>query len=301
MGDRLGGREGLLTADLRSRLSAIGLASPLGLVLLCLLVIPLGIALWYSFRSGSLYGISGGLSTENYSEVLGRDTFWKAVRTSVGFGLGTAVISVVIGFVIARHIRFEKRSWTRIAIAVVMLAVLGGYLVRIYAWRTILGESGVINSALTNSGITDEPLGWLLFSPTAVILTLGSIYAPYATLIILSGFESVRDDEVEAARDLGATPRRVYQKVILPLIGRSILLAFSLIFLLSAADYVIPPLVGGPDTQMVGVLIANQFLATGDIPMGAAYGFVTLLVLAFMTTLIWSAMKIARLLPKVER
>ncbi|MBK5231450.1 MAG: ABC transporter permease [Thermoleophilia bacterium] len=297
----MGRREGVLTADIRSRFSAIGLAAPLGLVLLFLLVIPLGIGLWYSFRSGSLYGVSSSLTTQNYADVLARDTFWKAVRTSVVFGLATAGISVFVGFTIARYIRFEHRSWVRIAVPVVMLAVLGGYLVRIYAWRTILGDTGVINSALTTSGISDEPLGWLLFSPTAVILTLGSIYAPYATLIILSGLESVRDDEVEASRDLGATPFGVYRKVILPLVGRSILLSFCLIFLLSAADYVIPPLVGGPDTQMVGVLIANQFLATGDVPMGAAYGFVTLLLLIFVTSLVWAAMKISRLLPKVAR
>jgi spermidine/putrescine transport system permease protein len=301
VGHRLGGREGILTPDLRSRLSAIGLVSPLGILLLALLFVPLAIGLWYSFRQGSLYGISGGLSLDNYTEVLERGTFWKAVRTSVGFGLMTAAISVIIGFIIARYIRFEQRRFTRVAVAVVLLAVFGGYLVRIYAWRTILGESGVINSALTTSGLADQPLSWLLFSPTAVVLTLGSIYAPYATLIILSGLESVRDDEVEAARDLGATPRRVYQKVVLPLIGRSLLLAFTLIFLLAAADYVIPPLVGGPGTQMVGVLIANQFMATGDIPLGAAYGFVTLILLTFVATLIWAAMRVIGLLPKAAR
>lgn len=301
MDHRLGGREGILNPELRSRLSAIGLASPLGLLLLALLFVPLGIGLWYSFRQGSLYGISGGLSFDNYSEVLGRETFWKAIRTSVLFGLATAAISLVVGFIIARYVRFEKRTLAKVAVAVVLLAVFGGYLVRIYAWRTILGESGVINSALTTSGLLDEPLSWLLFSPTAVVLTLGSIYAPYATLIIMSGLESVRDDEVEAARDLGASPFRVYQRVVLPLIGRSILLAFTLIFLLAAADYVIPPLVGGPDTQMVGVLIANQFMATGDIPLGAAYGFVTLLLLVFFGTLIWAAMRVCGLLPKGAR
>lgn len=301
MGHRLGGREGILTAELRSRLSAIGLVSPLGLLLLALLFVPLAIGLWYSFRQGSLYGISGGLSFDNYTEVLGRETFWKAVRTSVGFGLATAAISVIVGFIIARYVRFDKRKWAKVAVGIVLLAVFGGYLVRIYAWRTILGDSGVINSALTTSGLADQPLSWLLFSPTAVVLTLGSIYAPYATLIILSGLESVRDDEVEAARDLGASPFQVYRKVVLPLIGRSLLLAFTLIFLLSAADYVIPPLVGGPDTQMVGVLIANQFMATGDIPLGAAYGFVTLILLVFIATLIWAALRVGGLLPKGTR
>jgi spermidine/putrescine transport system permease protein len=301
MGHGVGGREGILTAGFRSRLAATGLLSPLGALLLTLLFVPLGIGLWYSFRQGSLYGITGGLSLGNYSDVLGRETFWKSVRTSVFFGLATATISVLVGFVIARYVRFERRRWTKVAVGIVLLAVFGGYLVRIYAWRTILGESGVVNSALTLSGIAEEPLGWLLFSPTAVVLTLGSIYAPYATLIILAGFESVRDDEVEAARDLGASPRRVYQKVVLPLIGRSLFLAFTLIFLLAAADYVIPPLVGGPDTQMVGVLIANQFLATGDIPLGAAYGFVTLVLLAAAASLIWASMKLVGLLPKAAR
>ena len=301
MGHGVGGREGILNDGFRSRVAATGLLSPLGVLLLALLFVPIGIGFWYSFRQGSLYGITGGLSLDNYGDVLGRETFWKSVRTSVFFGLATATISVLVGFVIARYVRFERRRWTKVAVGIVLLAVFGGYLVRIYAWRTILGESGVVNSALTLSGIAEEPLGWLLFSPTAVVLTLGSIYAPYATLIILAGFESVRDDEVEAARDLGAKPRRVYQKVVLPLIGRSLFLAFTLIFLLSAADYVIPPLVGGPDTQMVGVLIANQFLATGDIPLGAAYGFVTLVLLAFASSLIWAAMKLAGLVPKVGR
>lgn len=297
----MGGREGVLTVAARSRLSGIGLVTPLGAALVLLLLIPIGIGLWYSFRSGTLYGISDSLSTDNYSVVLGRETFWKAVRTSLLFGFATAGISLVIGFVVARHIRFDRRSLAKLAVGVVVVAILGGYLVRIYAWRTILGESGIVNSGLTSAGIIDQPLGWLLFSPAAVVLTLGSIYAPYATLIILSGLESVRDEEVEAARDLGASPWLVYQRVVFPLIGRSLLLAFSLIFLLSAADYVIPPLVGGPDTQMVGVLIANQFLATGDIPQGAAYGFVTLLILILVVTAAWAALKVLKLTPKVVR
>lgn len=301
MGYRLGGRQGVLTEGARSRLAAYGLVSPLGAALLLLLFVPLALGLWYSFRQGSLYGITGGLSTDNYSEVLARGTFWKAVRTSVVFGLATAAISVVIGFIVARYIRFEKRSLARFAVGVIVLAILGGYLVRIYAWRTILGDSGIINSGLLSAGLVDQPLSWLLFSPAAVVLTLGSIYAPYATLIILSGFEGVRDDEVEAARDLGAPPFQTYRRVVLPLVGSSLLLAFILIFLLSAADYVIPPLVGGPDTQMVGVLIANQFISTGDIPMGAAYGFVTLLILVLLVTAIWAAMRVTRLLPKVVR
>jgi spermidine/putrescine transport system permease protein len=273
----------------------------MGVVIGLLLVVPLAIGLWYSFREGSILGISTTLTLENYETVIDRDAFWRAVRTSVTYGAVTALASVAFGFFIARHIRFAKPRYARLLVGAAGLAIMGGYLVRIYAWRTTLSDSGVINSGLMEAGVIDEPISSLIFSPGAVIATLVSIYAPYAMLVILSGLENVGDDEVEAARDLGAGPIRAYWSVVLPLVGRSLLLAFALVFLLSSADYVIPPLVGGPDTQMAGVFVANQFLATGDAPMGAAFGFVTLLVLVFVVSLVWAFMKALRMLPKEAR
>ncbi|MBB4664366.1 spermidine/putrescine transport system permease protein [Conexibacter arvalis] len=286
-----------MTRTMRARLLGATLLAPLGAVFALLLVVPLGIGLWYSFRVGSIFGIETTLTLDNYRQVLERDAFWTALRTSVVYGAGTAIASLLVGFAIARYVRFERPRLAGFIVGAVMLSVLGGYLVRIYAWRTLLSDNGVFNSALEQVGAIDGPLR-LLFSPGAVILTLGSIYAPYATLLILAGLENVRDDELDAARDLGAGTVRTYRLVVLPLIGRSLLLAFSLVFLLAAADYVIPPLVGGPGTQMVGALVANQFLATGDTPMGAAFGFMTLLLLAFVVTLVWAAMRVLRLLPR---
>jgi spermidine/putrescine transport system permease protein len=274
------------------------LVAPLAALLVLLLVVPLGIGLWYSLRPGSIFGIGSSLTFENYADVFAREAFWRAVRTSVTYGLATALASVLFGFFVARYVRFERPRHARLIVGVALVAIIGGYLVRIYAWRSLLSENGVVNSTLETLGVIDEPLGSLLFSPGAVLLTLVSIYAPYAMLIILAGLDNVSDDEPEAARDLGAGTLQAYRLVVLPLVGRSLLLAFALVFLLSAADYVIPPLVGGPDTQMAGVFVANQFLATGDVPAGAAYGFVTLAVLLFVVTLAWAALRAARLLPR---
>jgi spermidine/putrescine transport system permease protein len=290
-----------VTAALRTRLRRWALLAPLGGVIGLLLVVPLAIGLWYSFREGSILGIGTTVTLENYRQVIERDAFWEAVRTSVTYGLGTAVASVALGFFMARYVRFERPRHARLIVGAALLAILGGYLVRIYAWRTLLSDGGAINSGLIEIGVLDEPLRSLLFSPGAVIATLVSIYAPYAMLVILSGLDNVRDDEVEAARDLGAGPLTAYRLVVLPLVGRSLLLAFALVFLLAAADYVIPPLVGGPRTQMAGVFVANQFLATGDTPMGAAFGFMTLLALVFVVTLVWAAMRAARMLPGEAR
>lgn len=286
-----------MTHSLRGRLVGLGLLAPLAAVFVLLLAVPLAIGLWYSFRVGSIFGIETTLTLDNYRAVLERDAFWTAVRTSLLYGGGTAVASVLVGFVIARYVRFERPRMAGAIVGAVMLSVLGGYLVRIYAWRTLLSDQGVVNSTLDQLGAIDAPLR-LFFTPGAVLLALGSIYAPYATLLILSGLDNVRDDEIEAARDLGAGTLRTYRLVVLPLIGRSLLLAFSLVFLLSAADYVIPPLVGGPNAQMVGSLVANQFLATGNTPLGAAFGFTTLLLLVFVVTLVWAAMRVLRLLPR---
>jgi spermidine/putrescine transport system permease protein len=272
--------------------------APLGAVIGLLLAIPIGIGLWYSFREGSILGIESTLTLDNYRAVFERGAFWQAVRTSVAYGGATAIASVGLGFFLARYVRFERPRLARAIVAAALLAIMGGYLVRIYAWRTLLSEGGVVNSTLVQSGLIETPIRSLLFSPGAVIATLVSIYLPYATLVILSGFDNVADDEVEAARDLGAGPVRTYRLVVLPLIGRSLVLAFSLVFLLAAADYVIPPLVGGARTQMAGVFVANQFLATGDAPMGAAFGFVTLLTLAFVVTLVWAACRVTGILPK---
>lgn len=286
-----------MTRAVRSRLVGYGLVAPLLAAVSLLLAVPLAIGLWYSFREGSIFGIETTLTLGNYEAVVKRDVFWEAVQTSVLYGLGTAFASLAVGFVIARYVRFERPRWAPMIVGAVMLSVLGGYLVRIYAWRTLLAENGVVNSTLEQTGASSDPLS-LLFTPAAVILTLGSIYAPYATLLILAGLENVRDDEIEAARDLGAGWLRTYRLIVLPLIGRSLLLAFTLVFFLSAADYVIPPLVGGPSSQMVGVLISNQFLATGDTPMGAAFGFTTLALFGFVATLGWAAMKVLKLLPR---
>lgn len=287
-----------MTGALRQRLGGWALLAPLLVVVGLLLAVPLGVGLWYSFREGSIFGVESTLSLENYRAVLERGPFLQALRTSVMYGLATTVASVALGFFLARYVRFERPRLARLVVGAALLAIMGGYLVRIYAWRTLLSDGGLINSGLIEAGVIESPLRSLLFSPGAVIATLVSIYAPYATLVILSGLDNVGDDEIEAARDLGAGPVRAYREVVLPLIGRSLLLAFALVFLLASADYIIPPLVGGPDTQMAGAFVANQFLAVGDLPMGAAYGFVTLLALVFVVTLAWAALRVMRLLPR---
>ncbi|GAB7005476.1 ABC transporter permease [Nocardioides sp. AN3] len=254
------------------------LVLPLAALVTAVLVAPSVVGLWKSFHASSIYEIQQGFTLENWTHVVQDPTFWAAWATSLTIGGTTALMSVGLGFWLAHFMRFTRPQSAQLVFAVLLVALVGGYLVRIYAWRTLLGDSGVINAVLIRSGMTHAPVQGLLFSPLAVFLALGSIYLPYATLMISAGLANVGDDEVEAARDLGASAFDAYRGVVVPLAGGAIFRAFVLIFLLSAADYVIPQLVGGAHTQMVGELIYTALVSGGDAGAGAATAFVSMIL-----------------------
>jgi spermidine/putrescine transport system permease protein len=153
---------------------------------------------------------------------------------------------------------------------------LSGYLVRIYAWRTILGDEGVINQTLITLGLIQQPLSFLLFSRIATIIVFVNFLTPLAILPIYAALQNVRDEEIEAARDLGASAAAAFWRVTLPLAWGGIFSAFALTFIISAGDYVTPQLVGGTSGGMIGRTIASTFGTAFNWPLGAALSFLTL-------------------------
>lgn len=271
---------------------------PMVALIVGLLFAPILVGLWNSFHSSGIYQVESNLTLDNYRDVFDNQAFWSALRTSSLIGLTTAVLSVVLGYWLAHYIRFTRPGSARFVFAILLLSLVGGYLVRIYAWRTLLGEGGVVNSALIRSGVTDEPVSGLLFSPFAIILALGSIYLPYAALMVSAGLSNVADEEVEAARDLGASRFKAYRGIVLPMLGRTMLLSFVLIFLLSAADYVMPQLLGGARTQMIGALVVNALVGGGNLGLGAAIAFTAMLAFGLIIALTWLAVRAVGLLPR---
>ncbi|MEJ1180443.1 ABC transporter permease [Pseudarthrobacter sp. CCNWLW217] len=267
-------------------------------LIVAVLFVPAGMGLWKSFQSSSIYQLETTFSLANYTELLGDPVFWSAVQTSVFIGLMTALVTVVLGYWLAHFMRFTRPASAPVIFSALLVALIGGYLVRIYAWRTLLGDSGVINTALMGLGIVKEPLGGLLFSPFAIFVALGSIYLPYAALLISAGLGGVGADEIEAARDLGASRFRTYRGIVVPMAGRSMFQAFILIFLLSASDYVIPQLVGGPRTQMVGSVIYTALVSGGNAGQGAAIAFLSMLLFGAIIGLVWFAARGIGLIPK---
>ena len=267
---------------------------PLGFLII-FFVIPVLLLLLVSFFKARSFVIEPTLNIENYSRILLAAGFWQTTWVGLKNGLFTAITCLVLSFPVAFYVVYKTRS--NLVLYLVLLSWFSSYLVRIYAWRTILGTNGLINSSLMSLGIIDQPLEIILFSPFASVVALTHIMLPFALLIMVSAMRDVKPEYLEAARDLGASRFQVHYNVILPMIYKGLVGSFMFTFILAAGDYVIPQVMGGRDGITSGLLIANQFRSAGNWPLGAAMAFV--LMLTFMATYIIFILllRFARLVP----
>lgn len=272
------------------------LASPLILLVAMLLVLPIGTFLVYSFLTPGQYRVSLPLTLDNYRQAFTDRTYWRLMINSLRVGLTTAAVSTVLGYVLAYYASFQTGKVKVTILALTVVSILGGYLVRIYSWRIILGTEGVLNTALGSLGLTHNPFGFLLFSRSAVVLALVNIYIPFAALTIFAALENVGRDLIEAARDLGAGPGRTFTRVVLPLTGRAVFTGFVFVFLLTAADYVTPQLIGGTSGAMIGVVVYDQFVRLGNWALGAALSFYIVILFAVVLTVTWLALRVLGIL-----
>jgi spermidine/putrescine transport system permease protein len=199
-------------------------------------------------------------------------------------GIVTALLCVVIGMAFAYAVRFKAGRYGDALVMATMITLFGGYLVKIYAWKSILGADGLLNQALMKVGLLEAPAPWLLYSRGAVIVTLIHFLLPFAILPLYAALRNVSVATLEAARDLGATPTQTFWRVVVPQCRAGLFAAFAFIFLLAAGDYVTPLLIGGTSGSMLGQFIALEFSTRFNWPAGAAMSFgllgASLLVLA---------------------
>src|SRR5437763_13034804 len=166
----------------------------------------------------------------------------------------------------------------------VIIPLWVSYLVRAYAWKTILGSDGVLNTLLQYVHLTSHPLDFLLYSPFAVVLTLTHIYTPFTILPIYASLEHIPRNLVEASHDLGATHAQTFWKVIFPLAMPGILAGATFAFVLSLGDFLAPLLLGGPNGIMISNIVVSLFGAAYDWPLGAAVSLVMLLLVVGLIT-----------------
>lgn len=253
--------------------SRAALLAPAALVWLALFAIPLASFFVFSFWSVRTRIMRPDFTAKNY--IAAFSEYWDVLAITLGTAFAIAAVTTVIAYLFAYAIRFRAGRWGDALLFVTLIALFGGYLVKIYAWKSILGRDGIINSLLLWARVIDEPLSVLIYSQGAVVLTLTYFLLPFAVLPIYGSMRSIPDDLIEQARDLGASAFGAARDVVLPLSLRGIHVAFLFSFLISAGDYVTPRFVGG-GASMMGHFIEQQFSFGFNWPMGSAMSFVLL-------------------------
>jgi spermidine/putrescine transport system permease protein len=193
----------------------------------------------------------------------------------IAFAIGALTTLLALGFAYA--IRFKCGRFETPLLFLALITLFGGYLVKIYAWKSILGREGILNQFLRWTGLIDQPLDALLYSVNGVVITLTYFLLPFAILPIYGNLRAIRPATIEAARDLGAGRWAVLRDIVIPQCEKGIVIAFTFAFLITAGDYVTPRFVGG-GAAMMGHFIELQFSLGFNWPMGSAMAFTVMAV-----------------------
>jgi spermidine/putrescine transport system permease protein len=237
-------------------------------------VAPLCILFVYSFWTQSGFDVVPDVTLSNYITGVTTGLYAAVLTRTIAIGLITASVVIPIVYVLAYLMHFVFRQRGRMLLNVILVTMFSGYLVRIYSWRTILGREGLLNTALLQLHLIDQPLTFLINSIWAVAITLVELLIPLALLPVFSSMSNVSAQHIEAARDLGAKGFRLHRTIVVPMVLPGLTTAFALAFILAAGDFVVPGLVGGSQGIMVGNLVADQFKGVGaNWPLGAALAF----------------------------
>jgi spermidine/putrescine transport system permease protein len=200
----------------------------------------------------------------------------RSLLISASCTFATVLLSYPMAYFVAFHVHRRKLLW------LVMMTVpfWTSYLLRVFAWKVILGYNGAINSGLKAMGLIDAPLEFLLYSPSAVVITLTHAWAAFAILPMYVSLEKIDRTLFEAATDLGDGPVMRFLRVTLPLSLPGIVAATLIIFIPTVGDFVTPALVGGPDGMMIANIIRTMFGRINDWPMGATLSISMMVTIA---------------------
>jgi spermidine/putrescine transport system permease protein len=256
------------------------LLSPTLVLMTVGIAIPILILIAISFWTRAGFGFDMTPTVANYARVANEPIFGAFLMRSFWMSGIVTVVTVLLCYPMAYYVAFHVHRHKMIWIILITLPFWTSYLLRVFAWKVILGYEGVINSGLQSLGLIQAPLEFLLYSKTAVIITLAHAWAAFAILPLYVSLEKIDRSLLEAAADLGDGPVRRFLRVTLPLSMPGVIAAMFLIFIPTTGDYITPVLLGGPDGAMIGNLIQLQFGPVNNWPMGAALSIVLMIWIA---------------------
>lgn len=258
---------------------AWALLAPMLLWLVLFVVVPGLILLVYSFcERDEIGGVVFTFTLENYERVFD-PVYLRIFGRSVWYAALTTAICGVVGYPVAYYIARVPESLRNRLLLLVMVPFWTSFLIRTYAWITILKQEGLLNSFVKAMGLGIGPFD-LLYTPVAVVIGLVYAYLPFMILPIYGSAEKLDNSLIEAAYDLGASPVRAFSSVIVPLTMPGIAAGTLLVFVPAIGMFAITDLMGGAKVPMIGNVIQNQFLIARNWPFGAALGVIFMLMFA---------------------
>lgn len=267
------------------------------LVLLGLLfVAPLLTLFLIGFQHNSLFNV-GGWTLDNFSTIFHTGSYRQIAVTTAEIATATMLVQLAVGLPLAYVLAFRAGRWELPLILLLVLADELNPIVRIYAYRVVLGREGIVNRALEAVGLVDpnHPLSWLLFDKFSVVVVLSTSYITYTVIPVYAAMKAIDPGLIEAATDLGASWAVRARRILLPLAAPGIFIAIILVYIPLYTEFATPTLVGGTGSYMLGQLNAELITESGDLGQGAALSALLLAASGVMAAAAYYLAKLNRL------
>lgn len=276
-----------MSASLSVRLKRAAVLSPPLLWTFVFMFVPYAILFVYSFWVQKYPTFQPAFQFGNYIEIGTDPQYLRVILRTMKIAFFVSLGAALIAYPYAYFLVFKvKRTSWRLGLYMAVVAPLWvSYLLRAYTWKTILGTTGILNSFLMSIGILSEPSSVFLYNQTAMIVTLIYVFIPFMVMPIYAVLEKIPVSLKEASGDLGVGRLRTFLNVTLPLSIPGIVAGFTMTFALTFGDFIAPFLVGGPDGMMVANVIASQFGASLNWPLGSALALVMLMIVLIIISI----------------
>jgi spermidine/putrescine transport system permease protein len=247
--------------------------------LLLFFVVPLLLMAVYSLRPdtrGGLFNFAWTPTFEHYRSIVENQDYLRLLMVSAQVAFVVALVGTTLAYPIAYFLAFRVQRRATVFLTLLILPFWTSYLLRIIAWKIILGSNGLINSLLLHLGLTQEPIALLLYSREAVVVTLIYVWLPFVALPIYAALQRIDRSLLEAAAINGAPPWLAFLRVTLPLSLPGVIASFLMVFIPTVGEYVTPVLVGGSRGALYGNIIETFFGDGLNWPLGSAMALIML-------------------------
>ena len=264
---------------MRTRGRVAVLMIPPTLLLVVCFLLPLLVMASFTVREGSFGAARGRFTLAHYRAFLANRTFQQLLWHTALMALETSIFCVVLAYPVAYYPAFRAGPKRVALLTLIMAPAWTSFLLRVLAWKLILGSEGLLSSFLQSVGLLSAPRPLMLYTRGAVIIALVYSWIPFVALPIFAALERIDRSLLEAAADLGCPPWRAFLRVTLPLSLPGVAAGFAFVFIPTLGEWVTPALVGGVDGVMYGNIIQDQFARALNWPMGSLMSFVMLLLM----------------------